>query len=551
MNLVIGCDLGTTNSVVCLKDKNEFKFTKDPSGAALIPSVVCYTKEKYVGKDAVENEEEFPSLTIRSSKRKIGKSDFLIENIKAIDVATDILSYLKNITESEFGEIDGVVLTVPAYFNQNQRSETHQAAQNAGLKVLRIINEPTAAALAYGDNANKNELVLVYDLGGGTFDVTLLQLTDDNVYQVLSTSGDSQLGGDDFDNIIIKIFKSKLSNPSFVAFKDFDVRLKKFAEEIKIQLNYKQKIKKTLKYCGTLNNKILHFEFNITQEEYLEAINDLLLKTKSHVLMALNDANKKISQLDKIILVGGSTKSLFVRNFIKENFNTHIYHDIDPDLTVAAGAARLATSLKEKTLNSAILIDVTPLSLGIETKGGVMHPIIKRNTTIPVQVTQDFITSEDNQESVKIKVYQGERPRAVDNEPLGEFELKGFEKKPRGQVKITVTFAIDASGLIEVSAVDKLSGVKNEITINPINVDSAMKHLDDAEANFISDQKIKEELELQNCIEIAETLMFKAQLQGYDMNEIQENFKASKNNLENIKMFIQALSEKDNFTRIK
>jgi len=539
MGIYIGCDLGTTNSVVCYKNsKNEFEFVLDESGNKLIPSVVCYSDEIFVGREAAENEENFPNKTIRSSKRFIG--DYSSE-VNATEVATDILKYIKKITEEHSKDcVEGMVITVPAYFNQNQRLETKKAAEMAGFNVLRIINEPTAAALAYGEETRENELVLVYDFGGGTFAVTVLHLSEDKVYQVLSTSGNTKLGGDDFDNLLVNYFKNTLPE-NFSAFKDFEVRLKKFSEEIKVQLNYKNCVKKTLKYCGIVNNKIYHHEIKITQDEYLLLIKPLLLKTKSHVLSALNDADKKISSLSKIILVGGSTKSKFVRNFVEQEFKTKVYYEIDPDLTVGAGAANLANSIAEKNDNSAILIDVTPLSLGIETKGGLLNKIIPRNTSVPVTSAQDFITAEDNQESVNIKIFQGERPLAKDNEFLGEFVLTGFERRPKGQTKIVVKFDIDASGLITVTAFDKISGIQSEVTLKSLTSVEAGDLLDTAEANIKEDEELLRRIELDNLRQEAKTLIFSQSIINKDNKELQETFEAVKDNLVGLKVFIQDL----------
>ena len=513
--MVLGCDLGTTYSVMCYYKDGKYQFIKDESGQVLIPSVVCFADETYVGREAVDNEENNPHVTIRSAKRHIGQQTELLTNITATDVATKVLEYLHNLTQSQINdEIEGIVITVPAYFNQNQRLQTKIAAEKANLNVLRIINEPTAAALAYGEETNLNEIVLVYDLGGGTFDVTVLQLSDDNVYQVLSTDGNTNLGGDDFDQLISQSLRESLPD-GFKPFKDFDVRLKKFSEEVKIQLNYKTIVKRTLKYCGIVDGKIHHHDFCLTQDQYSLMINQLLLKTKSNVLNALNAANTKISGLSKIILVGGSTKSKFVREFVKKEFNTKIYHDIDPDLTVASGAANLAYSISKKNEDGAVLIDVTPLSLGIETKGGLLNKIIPRNTVIPISAGQEFITAEDNQTSVIIRIFQGERPLAKDNEFLGEFELSGFEERPKGQTKIVVKFDLDASGLITVTAFDKISGIQSEVTLKPLSSQTINNLLDDIEVNQKSDAELLERIELENLRKEAKTLIFSNKIKGF------------------------------------
>ena len=326
------------------------------------------------------------------------------------------------------------------------------------------------------------------------------------------------------------------------AFKDFHVRLKKFAEEIKIQLNYKNKVSKTLKYCGVLDGKLYHHKIEITKEEYEQMIQPLLVKTKSHVLNALNDADRKISQLSKIILVGGSTKSKYVRDYVQSNFNTKVYFEIDPDLTVAAGAANLAHTISEKTEGSALLIDVTPLSLGIETKGGLLNKIIPRNTSIPVSSAQDFITAEDNQESVNVRIYQGERPLAKDNEFLGEFVLSGFEKRPRGQTKIVVKFDIDSSGLITVTAFDKISGIQSEVTLKPLTSEDVNRLLDSVEINEQDDKALIQKIELEQLIQDARTLMFTKSLAG-DKDEYEATFESVKDNLVALKVFIQSLKD--------
>lgn len=544
MGINIGIDLGTTFSVCCFKSE-KITFIKDEAGSFLIPSVVCYGDEKYIGFEALENEENYPQSTIRSSKRFIGKNiESLLEHKKIgpIDVATDVLFYIKSlIKQSVNEEVDGLVITVPAYFNQNQRLDTKKAAELAGFNVLRIINEPTAAAIAYGEQTKINELVLVYDLGGGTFDVTLLQLSDNNVYQVLSTSGDTKLGGDDFDQVIMDLFIKSLPG-NIKQFKDFKVRLKKFAEECKIQLNYKNKIKKTLKYIGTIDNKIYHHEFTITVDQYIDLINNFLLKTKSHVLSALTEADKKVSNLSKIILVGGSTKSKHVREFVQKSFNTKVFCDIDPDLTVAYGAASLAHSISTKNSDSAILIDVTPLSLGIETKGGLMNKIIPRNANIPVSSAQEYITAEDNQDFVNIKIFQGERPLAKDNEFLGEFILSGFEKRPRGQTKIVVKFNIDASGLITVQAFDKETGLQAEVILSPLTTEKINQHMDSLELIDDSEKITVEHIELENLKEIAKTLMHIIN-NGHSYEKTYEEYESVQHNLVNLKIFIQSLED--------
>ena len=540
MGVFVGLDLGTTNSVVCLFDGQKFTFIKDPSGSCLIPSVVCYADEKMIGRDAAENEENFPDRTIRSSKRYIGQNTILIDdNVTAREVATDILVYLKSLTENQTKtNIDGIVITVPAYFNQNQRLETKLAAEKSGLAVLRIINEPTSAAIAYNQDAKTNALSLIYDLGGGTFDVTLLNLSDDNVYEVLSTSGNTQLGGDDFDQVIVDEFNSTLP-PNFKKFRDYDVKLKSFAEDIKIQLGYKDQIKRTLKYCGTIDSKIYHHEFSITADRYKKLIYELLLKTKSHVLNALNDANRKISHLDRIILVGGSTKSKFVREFVEQEFNTKVYYEIDPDLTVACGAASLAHSIATQSESGVVLIDVTPLSLGIETKGGLLNKVIPRNTGVPVTAEQYYITAEDNQDSVIIRIYQGERPLAKDNEFLGEFELSGFEKRPKGQTKIVVRFDINADGLVTVTAFDQISGLNTKVILKSLTTQEANHLMHDMSDVYKKDDLAAvEQIELQELRQIARTLITLS-----EDKELSIIYDSVKDNIVSLKVFIQSIKD--------
>ncbi len=550
MGINLGIDLGTTYTVCSFNNGKEFKFIKDESGSVLIPSVVSYSSKILVGKDAVDNEENDPHLTIRSSKRLMGKNitnllsdEVYRKQVSPLDVATEILKYVKKLAETQSDqEIDGAVITVPAYFNQNQRLDTKIAAESSGLNVLRIINEPTSAALAYGEDTKEDELVLVYDLGGGTFDVTVLQLSSDNVYHVLSTKGDTALGGDDLDEIIVDVFIKSLPK-DFKPFKDFKVRLKKFAEEVKIQLNYKKVVKKTLKYSGTIYSKIYHHEFEITSDEYLKLIEPICLKTKSYVLSALNDANKKISNLSKIILVGGSTKSTFIREFVINSFKTKIFYEIDPDLTVSFGAAKLADSITRKNSDSAILIDVTPLSLGIETKGGLMNKIIPRNTSIPVSSSQEYITAEDNQDIVNIRICQGEKPLVKDNELLGEFTLSGFEKRPKGQTKIIVKFDIDTSGLINVQAFDKQTGIQSEVTLNPLTSDKINSYMDKLEIISEDDSSIVEQIELESLREKARTLILSKKLLDKDNNEYDEIFESVKDSLNNLSVFIQSMKD--------
>jgi molecular chaperone DnaK len=549
MGIFVGIDLGTTFSACAFK-KEHTLYAKNEFGKALRPSVVSFEHDSNnliakinVGQDAVELEEDLPYSTIRSSKRFIGENVSVHSCLPytATEIATYILDHVKSIAENTFGDnIDGAVITVPAYFNQSQRHETKIAAEKANLNVLRIINEPTAAALAYGDNTKLNELVLIYDLGGGTFDVTILKLTDDNVYQVLSTSGDTKLGGDDFDNLISNCIKSNFPE-NFKPFSDFEVRLKQFAEHIKIQLNFKETVKKTLKYCGTVENKIYHHKFEIDQKKYSTLIQPLLLKTKSHVLNALNDADKKISHLDKIILVGGSTKSIFVRNFVEDNFKTKIFYDIDPDLTVATGAANLASSLQTKLKDSVILIDVTPLSLGIETKGGLFDKVIHRNTSIPHTAVKNYSTSFDNQDSVNIKIFQGERPLSKNNHFLGEFNLSGFPKRPKGQTIITIKFDVDVSGLIHVTAFDKITGENAQVTLKSLTTLESTNNLDDAELYEKSDIDLVAQAELENLRQQVEAIILKKILKGENENELRESFDACKENLDNLLMFALSL----------
>jgi len=519
MGLIIGCDLGTTNSVVCHKDKSgKFNFVKDESGGTLVPSVVSYGDGLYVGREAVENEENFPTQTVRSSKRFIGSSSSPVDATK---VASEILTYLKSITESQFNEkIEGVVITVPAYFNQNQRLEIKKAAENAGLNVLRIINEPTAAALAYGEDTKSNELVLVYDLGGGTFDVSVLEVGD-GVFEVKSTAGDTQLGGDDFDDALMNHIASEYLKENGIDLrKDKQAlqRLKEASEKAKIELSSSLTTNVNLPFITADAEGPKHLDVTVTRAKFDELTRDLVEKTMVSVNQAIKDAKIKAKDIDEVILVGGSTRIPAVQEIVKKITNKDPNRSVNPDEVVALGAAVQAGVLAGD-VKGVVLLDVTPLSLGLETMGGVMTKLIERNTTIPCKKEEVFSTAADNQPAVHVKIFQGEREIAAHNKALGDFELAGIPPAPRGVPKIKVTFDIDANGILSVTASDQATNKEAKITVtgsSNLSDDEIERMVQEAAANAEADKKQKEQIERVN---MADNLVYNIEKSLSDLGE--------------------------------
>jgi molecular chaperone DnaK len=481
MGYAIGIDLGSTFSVVSYVNSNDQpEVIPNDLGERITPSVVSFGDEIYVGQYAVDMEQHLPYFhTIRVVKRHMGTNKRFDINGKSYspeEVSSYILRYLKQCAETHLGmEVTEAVITVPAYFNNDQRQSTKTAGELAGLKVLRIINEPTAASLAYGLDKKNDATILVYDLGGGTFDVTLLKLMDGVDFHVQSTSGNTSLGGVDFDEAIGQIICKKTS----ITLDPIDLR------------NISEKTKKMLSHMTLANVMIEKTPIKITRHEFEESIKVYIDKTMSCVNDALRDANTKTDMVDEVVFVGGSTRIPLIERVIEEKFGKKPNKSINPDEAVSIGAAIQASILTGKSSREVFLLDVCPLSLGVETQGGIMSILITRNTQVPAVVKEIFTTAYDNQASVDVKIYQGERPKTVDNLCLGEFKLDGIEKSPRGLPKIEVTFEIDANGILSVMAQDIDTGVKKDIDITgqaSLSSEEISKIIDDAQKHKVEDE---------------------------------------------------------------
>ena len=508
MSKIIGIDLGTTNSCVAVMEGGEPVVIANSEGARTTPSVVGFTKtgDRLVGQVAKRQAITNPENTVASIKRFMGTDHKVTLNGKEYtpqQVSAMILQKLKADAEAYLGEpVTEAVITVPAYFNDAQRQATKDAGKIAGLDVLRIVNEPTAAALAYGLEKETSEKVLVFDLGGGTFDVSILEIGD-GVHEVLSTSGDTHLGGDDFDKKIIdwlvEEFKKQegidLSND-----KQAMQRLKEAAEKAKCELSSVVETNINLPFITADANGPKHLDVNLTRAKFEDLSHDLLERCKKPVEQAIKDAGISKSEINEVVLVGGSSRIPAVQQLVKDYTGKEPNQTVNPDEVVAVGAAIQAGVLAGE-VKDIVLLDVTPLTLGIETLGGVLTPLVPRNTTIPVSKSQVFSTAENNQTAVDIHVCQGERPMAKDNKSLGMFRLDGIAPAMRGIPQIEVTFDIDANGIVNVSAKDKATGKEQKITItNSSNLDE--KDIDrmvkEAEANAEEDKKHKEEAEIRN-----------------------------------------------------
>lgn len=456
MGYAIGIDLGSTFSVVSyVNDNEQAEVIPNDLGERITPSVVSFGDEIYVGQYAVDMEQHLPfSHTIRVVKRHMGTNKRFEINNKSYspeEVSSYILKYLKSCAERHLGvEITEAVITVPAYFNNDQRQSTKTAGELAGLKVLRIINEPTAASLAYGLDKKNDATILVYDLGGGTFDVTLLKLMDGVDFHVQSTSGNTSLGGVDFDSAISNLICNKTLRNNY---------------DPVLLRNVSEKAKKMLSHMQTANVMIEKDSVKISREEFESSILSYVDKTLSCVNDALRDANTKTNMIDEIVFVGGSTRIPLIEKVIEEKFGKKPNKSINPDEAVSIGAAIQASVLSGNSSKEVYLIDVTPLSLGIETQGGIMTILMPRNTQIPAVVKEIFTTAFDNQTEVDVKVFQGERPKTLDNLSLGQFRLDNIIPKPRGVPKIEVTFSVDANGILSVKAKDEQSETFKEIQI--------------------------------------------------------------------------------------
>jgi molecular chaperone DnaK len=507
MSKIIGIDLGTTNSCVSVLEGGEPKVIANAEGNRTTPSVVAFKNgEKQVGEVAKRQAITNPN-TIISVKRHMG-TDHKVEaegkEYTPQEISAMILQHLKSYAEDYLGEtVEKAVITVPAYFNDAERQATKDAGKIAGLEVERIINEPTAAALAYGlDKMDEDQTILVYDLGGGTFDVSILELGD-GVFEVRSTAGDNRLGGDDFDQVIIDYLVAEFKKENGIDLSKDKMalqRLKDAAEKAKKDLSGVTSTQISLPFITAGEAGPLHLEVNLTRAKFEELSSDLVERTMGPTRQAMKDAGLSASEIDKIILVGGSTRIPAVQEAIRKETGKEPSKGVNPDEVVAMGAA-IQGGVLTGDVKDVVLLDVTPLSLGIETMGGVSTKLIERNTTIPTSKSQVFSTAADNQTAVDIHVLQGERPMAADNKTLGRFQLSDIPPAPRGVPQIEVKFDIDKNGIVNVSAKDLGTGKEQNITIKSstgLSEDEVERMVKEAEENAEADKKRKEEVELRN-----------------------------------------------------
>ncbi len=510
--IIIGIDLGTTNSVVSyLQADGKVKVIPNPEGTITTPSVVAFkgNGEEVVGNAAKRQAVTNPD-TVSSIKRHIGanykahiaclKKDFTPQEISA-----KILAYMKKYAEDAIGKpVEKAVITVPAYFNDAQRQATKDAGKIAGLDVVRIINEPTAAALAYGMENEKAQKILVFDLGGGTFDVSILDIGD-GTFEVISTSGDNKLGGDDWDKVLADYIKAQIKIETGVDLTD-KMAMQRFldaAEKAKIELSSSLSTTISLPFIGMTAAGPINFETTLTRAKFQDLTKHLLARCETPVKTALSDAKLSANEIHEVIMIGGSIRMPAVQELIKKLLGKTPNLSVNPDEAVSMGAA-IQGGVVSGDIKDVVLLDVTPLTLGIETLGAVLTPLIPRNTTIPTTKSQIFSTAADNQPAVDIMVYQGERPMAKDNKMLGHFQLSGIKAAPRGTPRIEVTFSIDVNGIVKVSAKDLDTNKEQEITIsgsNGLSQEEIDRMVREAEANKEADEARREEVELRNKAE--------------------------------------------------
>ena len=555
MSKIIGIDLGTTNSCVCVYEGGEAKVIANAEGERTTPSVVAFKNGDIIVGAAAKRQAITNPETVSSIKRLMGTSKKTKVNGKEYtpeEISAMILGDLKKTAESYLGEkVNKAVITVPAYFNDAQRQATKNAGKIAGLEVERIINEPTAAALAYGlDKQEKNEKILVYDLGGGTFDVSILELGD-GVFEVKSTSGNNSLGGDDFDNRVMDYLKEQFKKENGIDLSNDKMamqRLKDAAEKAKKDLSGVTTTQVSLPFLSQGDNGPLHLELSLTRAKFEELNHDLFESTLEPVRKALKDAKLTKNDIDKVILVGGSTRIPKVQELVKQELSKEPSKEVNPDEVVAMGAA-IQGGVLTGDVNDIVLLDVTPLSLGIETMGNVCTVLIPRNTTIPTSKSQVFSTAADNQPAVDIHILQGERPMAQDNKTLGRFQLANIPPAPRGIPQIEVTFDIDANGIVNVKAKDMGTNKEQSITITAstnLSDEEIDKMIKEAEANKEKDEQRKELADAKNE---SEQLIFATEKAIKDLGEKVDKKDSEK--AEGLIKELKELLEKDNVEDIK